>query len=68
MMLLSDQRWKDFDGGYRVKYDASIPLSRLKNGIGDLDSIWSELWQNLHHQGDVGIASYAAIPHIARTI
>jgi hypothetical protein len=68
MISLNDPSWKDFDGGYREKYDAAVPLSRLEGGIGELDSIWSELWENLHHQGDIGIASYAAIPHITRII
>jgi len=68
MILLSDSRWKTFDGGYREKYDASVPLSKLESEAKGLDSIWSELWENLHHQGDVGIASYAAIPHIARIV
>ncbi len=68
MLLLSDWKWKKFDGGYREKYDASIPLSKLESESDGLDSVWSELWENLHHQGDVGIASYAAIPHIARII
>jgi hypothetical protein len=27
---------------------------------------WQELWGALYHQGDVGIASYAAVPHIVR--
>jgi hypothetical protein len=27
---------------------------------------WSELWQELFHQGDVGTASYAAVPHLLR--
>ncbi len=65
MILLSDHKWKDF-GGYRLKYDASVPLSHLESEVDDLDSIWAELWENLYHQGDVGVASYAAIPHIAR--
>ena len=26
---------------------------------------WEELWDGLHHQGDIGSASLAAIPHIA---
>ena len=26
----------------------------------------SQLWQELHHQGDVGEASYAAVPHLVR--
>lgn len=28
--------------------------------------VWKELWNELHHQGDVGEASYAAVPHIVR--
>ena len=27
---------------------------------------WHELWEGLHHQGDVGEASYAAVPHLVR--
>ena len=68
MLPLLDPRWKEFDGGYRVKYDASIPLARLESRVGGLDLIWSELWENLHHQGDVGIASYASVPHLARIV
>src|SRR5436305_10531607 len=68
MLPLDDERWKEFEGGYRLKYDASLPLVALESGTQALDSIWSELWENLHHQGNVGIASYAAVPHIVRII
>jgi hypothetical protein len=34
----------------------------MENG----DSVWDELWNELHHQGDVGVASYAAIPQLVR--
>jgi len=27
---------------------------------------WHELWEELHHQGDVGEASCAAVPHLVR--
>jgi hypothetical protein len=27
---------------------------------------WQELWNELYHQGDVGEASYAAVPHLVR--
>lgn len=50
-------------------YDASDALKRLEAGEDDkavLDAIWDELWENLHHQGDVDIASYAAVPQIVR--
>ena len=32
----------------------------------DLSTRWHELWEELHHQGDVGDASYAAVPHLVR--
>ncbi|HUM11200.1 MAG TPA: hypothetical protein VLT82_09655 [Myxococcaceae bacterium] len=62
MLRLDDPRWKTLEGGYRVPYDASVPLGRLERG----EDVWKELWQELHHQGDVGEASYAAVPHLVR--
>lgn len=50
-------------------YDASEALKQLEAGEDDkavLDAIWDELCENLHHQGNVDIASYAAVPQIAR--
>jgi hypothetical protein len=32
----------------------------------DTASPWKELWDELHHQGDVGDASYAAVPELVR--
>ena len=68
MISLDDKRWKEFEGGYRIKYDASIPLLKLQNGTDSPEEIWSEFWDELHHQGDVGAASYAAIVRVARII
>ncbi|HET6413810.1 MAG TPA: hypothetical protein VFG53_17260 [Anaeromyxobacter sp.] len=62
MLPLNDPIWKNLKGGYGVPYDASAPLARLERG----DQVWEELWQELHHQGDVGDASYAAVPHLVR--
>ena len=62
MLPLDDPRWKLLAGGYRVAYDASVPLRRFERG----ENVWNELWNELHHQGDVGVASYAAIPQIVR--
>ena len=56
MLELGDARWKDLHGGYRVPYDASLPLQALSIGR----DVWAELWAELHHQGDVGVA-YAAV-------
>ena len=61
-MQLDDVRWKDFEGGYRVPYDASVALQSVIDGI----DVWDELWEELHHQGDVGLASYAAVLQLVR--
>ena len=63
MIDLDDPRWKEFLGGYRQAYDVSLPLRRLRDGDPP-KGIWKELWDELHHQGDVDIASYAAIPQL----
>jgi hypothetical protein len=30
------------------------------------ETAWHELWEELHHQGDVGEASYVSVPHLVR--
>ena len=65
MLELSDGRWKQLEGGYRVPYDAGPALQALVEDKTD-EEAWSELWENLHHQGDVGVASYAAVPQLVR--
>jgi hypothetical protein len=67
-MELTDNIWQELEGGYRTPYDVSIPLRKLEE-IDDpeiMKPIWEELWNELHHQGDVGIASYLAIPQIVK--
>ena len=46
-------------GGYKIPYDATKALDALSS---DRAHAMSELWENLYHQGDVGTASYAAVP------
>src|SRR5216117_2283361 len=65
MLSLDDDRWDNLTGGYRMKYDPRPLLSKLENGR-DTKATWHELWDELHHQGDVGEASYAAVPHLVR--
>jgi hypothetical protein len=62
MLPLDDPKWDELMGGYGVPYDPSDALRRLENG----EDVWDELWEELHHQGDVGEASYATIPHLVR--
>jgi hypothetical protein len=66
MLSLDDDKWKGFDGGYRINYDASIALRKLESLTQPNEKIWNELWEELFHQGDVGIASYACVPQIYR--
>ncbi|HNR18038.1 MAG TPA: hypothetical protein PKG90_15330 [Chitinophagaceae bacterium] len=68
MIGLDDSKWKELDGGYRMAYDASVPLKGLEQAITDeeTDAVFAELWNELHHQGDVGLASYYAVPHFIR--
>ncbi len=60
---LSNERWASLRGGYRVHYDPRPALHRLAQG--DV-SAWDELWNELHHQGDIGEASFAAVPCLVR--
>ncbi|HEX8700494.1 MAG TPA: hypothetical protein VF815_16715 [Myxococcaceae bacterium] len=59
---LDDARWDRLKGGYRTPYDPRPALRRFAQG--DDSKVWDELWEELHHQGDVGQASYAAVPHL----
>jgi hypothetical protein len=67
-MTLDNSIWKDLKAGYKTVYDASIPLKQLEKAVGsdEIKIILDELWNELHHQGDVGIASYLALPQIVR--
>ena len=65
MLGLDDKRWQNLDGGYRKKFDPRPSLSKLDTN-NDTKVAWQELWEGLHHQGDVGEASYAAVPQLVR--
>lgn len=65
---LDDNIWASLEGGYRTSYDASRPLKKLQaaSNAAQMQPVFEELWQELHHQGDVGIASYLAVPQLVR--
>ena len=58
--MLTDPKWEGLEGGYRIPYDPRPSLSKLASGI-EVAEAWKEIWNELHHQGDVGEASYAAV-------
>ena len=65
MLDLNDKRWAEMKGGYRVPFDPRPLLAQLERSK-KLDETWYELTGELFHQGDVGEASYAAVPHLVR--
>ena len=66
MLNLDDNRWNSLAGGYRMKCDPRPLLAELESEREQRDEAWRELWEELHHQGDVGEASYASVPHLVR--
>jgi hypothetical protein len=60
MIDLADSRWAELYGGYRTPYDPRAVLRVLEEDR-DPSPVWKEFWEELHHQGDVGDASYAAV-------
>jgi hypothetical protein len=67
MIDFDDKRWEGLNGGYKIVYDPRPALRELESG-SPVEPIWHELWEDLHHQGDVGEASYAAVPYLVRHI
>ena len=64
-MDLDDPHRPHLLGGYRIPYDPRKVLRALEQEH-ETDAAWEELWTELYHQGDVGEASYAAVPHLVR--
>jgi hypothetical protein len=65
MLSLDDVRWLEMTGGYRTLFDPR-PLLKQLGVESDTSPVWHELWNRLHHQGDVGEASFAAVPYLVR--
>ena len=53
--------WSELHGAYRRPYDPRRAIAVLQQDATNREA-WTELWNELHHQGDVGEASYAALP------
>ena len=52
--------WEELSGGYGIPYDPRPALRQLRSNRHQ--QAVDELYENLLHQGDVGVASYAAVP------
>lgn len=56
--------WTHATGAYGALYDPRPAIARIAAGLG-VEPAWTELWQGLHHQGDIGSASLLALPALA---
>jgi hypothetical protein len=68
-LSLDDPKWEKLEGGYKgISYDASVTLRQLQQAttLQQAMPIYQELWDELHHQGDIGLASLYAVPHLVR--
>lgn len=65
MLSFDDPRWTTLKGGYHIPYDPRPALLRLEEEES-VAVAWKELWNELHHQGDIDDASYASVPHLVR--
>jgi hypothetical protein len=65
MLSFDDERWKHLTSGYKAPFDPRPALRKLESQH-DTSTAWQELWEELHHQGDVGDASYATVPELVR--
>jgi len=64
LLPLDDPRWAAYRGGYnRAPFDVVSLIRRLQRE-GTSDQFWELVWGDLHHQGDVGEASYALVPYL----
>jgi hypothetical protein len=62
MLPFDDTHWETYREGYD-NYDVRTALQKLLDGEAT-EELWHELWDELHHQGDVYLASYAAVPYL----
>lgn len=64
-MDLDDAGWTCLQGADRRPYDPRDALRAVERGEAT-EPVWEELWGKLYHRGEVGEASYAAVPHLVR--
>ena len=62
-MEFENINWDDLTGGYKTSYNPIEAFYKIKSSNPIVvKSGFEELWENLHHQGDVGTASYYSVP------
>jgi len=56
--------WSLLRDAYGDTYDPRPALAAIKSG--NAAEGYDELWQRVHHQGDLGTAAYAIVPELVR--
>jgi hypothetical protein len=64
LLPLDDPRWSSYRDGFNRRHYDSITLIRHLQASGTTQWFWDQLWGQLHHQGNIGEASYAVIPYL----
>ena len=69
LLSLDDVRWKDYRSGYsRRPVDVRNWIRPLLASKPVGAEHWDFLWDELHHQGTLGEASYAVIPYLVEYV
>jgi len=63
MKKLDDNIWKTLKSGYKVLFDPTGIIKKLEKDKNS-EEAWESIWDELHHQGDIGDASYAIVPYL----
>ena len=66
LLHLSDPRWKEYRSGYNLTTTKVVEWIEVLFSGEFEDVHWEYLWNELHHQNDVGEAAYAVIPYLAK--
>jgi hypothetical protein len=63
MLSLDDGVWKTLKGGYGIPYNPVEIITILESDPESIEG-WELVWNELHHQGDIGDASFAVVPYL----
>jgi hypothetical protein len=65
MLSFNGELWERLTGGCKGSLRPLTIFAQLESQQ-DTAAAWEELWEELHHQSNVGVASYAAVPELVR--
>ena len=64
MLRYDEINWDELGVGYG-NYNPTSALKKLESAKNHKEA-WGELWEELHHQGDVNLVSYAVVPYLVQ--